>query len=91
MQRSGYSKVNAKLRIASQMPLENKVARANFVIDNSGTKSNMRDQTIKVINVLKCSRHHWLIRFIIGCSCLILLGGAYWLIGRYLNKSLSTA
>jgi dephospho-CoA kinase len=37
MQRDGLSEEAARIRIAAQMPQAEKVARADFVIDNSGT------------------------------------------------------
>ncbi|NLM21735.1 MAG: dephospho-CoA kinase [Peptococcaceae bacterium] len=37
MARNGFTKQEAELRIASQMPIEEKAKRADLIIDNSGT------------------------------------------------------
>ncbi len=44
MQRNHLSESEAKLRIASQMPLEQKIAIANVAIDNSGKEIDLRNQ-----------------------------------------------
>ncbi|XP_034938164.1 dephospho-CoA kinase [Chelonus insularis] len=89
MERSGVSEAKAKERIAAQMPQEKKVEMAHFVIDNSSTEQDMREQTIKIINVLKSLKFHWQIRLIIGFCCTILVAGSYWLKSRFF-KSLIT-
>lgn len=43
-ERSGLSSSEAQQRIASQMPLDEKRARADIVIDNSGSLDNTRQQ-----------------------------------------------
>ena len=43
-ERSGLSAAEAQRRIASQMPLDEKRARADFVIDNTGTPQETRRQ-----------------------------------------------
>lgn len=82
IERTGFTEAKAKLRIAAQMPLEKKEERANFVIENSGSERDTREQTIKVINVLKSSKYHWKLRFLVGFCCTVLLAGAYWLRNR---------
>ena len=42
------SEVEARARIAAQMPLAEKCARADVVIDNSGTKEETRDYVGKL-------------------------------------------
>lgn len=79
MERTGFTEVKAKLRIAAQMSLEKKAEMANFVIENSGSERDTREQTVKVINVLRYSKYHWKLRFIVGFCCTVLLAGAYWL------------
>jgi len=44
MQRDGSDRISAQQRIASQMPQEEKVARADYVIDNTGTREEMCQQ-----------------------------------------------
>ena len=43
-ERDGLSKEEARQRIAAQMPLDEKRARADVVIDNSGSRENTRRQ-----------------------------------------------
>lgn len=79
MERSGFTEAKAKLRIAAQMPLDKKAEMSNFVVENSGSERDTRDQVIGIISVLRCSKHHWRLRFIAGICCTVLLAGAYWL------------
>lgn len=46
--RNGITAGEAATRIASQLPLMTKVARADYMIDNSGTIENTRAQVIKM-------------------------------------------
>ena len=52
MQRDGVGRRQAALAMASQMSLEEKAARAEFVIDNSGPRSVTRDRTVALGRVL---------------------------------------
>jgi dephospho-CoA kinase len=45
MARDGLSREEILSRLARQMPLEQKMKYANYVIDTSGTKENTREQT----------------------------------------------
>ncbi|PEK99642.1 dephospho-CoA kinase [Bacillus sp. AFS017336] len=53
MDRNGLSKEDARLRIASQIPVKEKAARADYVIDNNGdldyTKRQVKDLLNKII------------------------------------------
>ncbi|KAL2725359.1 dephospho-CoA kinase domain-containing protein [Vespula squamosa] len=91
MERTGFTEAKAKIRIEAQMSLEKKADMANFVIENSGTERDTREQTIKVINVLKCSKYHWKLRFIVGFCCTVILAGAYWLRNRSFKSLPATA
>lgn len=53
MMRDGISKKAAMARIGSQMPIDDKRKRATMVIDNSGSMTNTRRQTVAVFNRLK--------------------------------------
>ena len=44
----GMAEPDARARIANQLPIEEKRARATYVIDNSGTREATRAQTEKV-------------------------------------------
>lgn len=85
IERSGFTEAKAKIRIAAQMSLERKAEMANFVIENSGSQHDTREQTIRIINVLKASKHHWKLRFLVGFCCTVLLAGVYWLRSRSLR------
>lgn len=85
-ERTGFTEAKAKLRIAAQMPLEKKTEMANFVIENSYGKDNTREQTIQVIKVLRCSRQHLKLRFLIVVCSTALLAGLYWLRNRNLKS-----
>ncbi|XP_015592314.1 uncharacterized protein LOC107266390 isoform X2 [Cephus cinctus] len=82
MERSRFTEAKAKLRIEAQMSLEKKCDMAHFVIENSGSEKDAKEQTIRVINVLRCSKHHWKLRFIVGICCTVLLAGTYWIKNR---------
>ncbi len=53
MARTHLSEADARLRIAAQLPLADKVARADYVIDTSGTKVQTTLRTEKVWKNLK--------------------------------------
>ncbi|CAD1468460.1 unnamed protein product, partial [Heterotrigona itama] len=86
IERSGFTEAKAKIRIAAQMSLERKAEMANFVIENSGSQRDTREQTIRIINVLKASKYHWKLRFLVGFCCTVLLAGVYWLRNRSLRS-----
>jgi dephospho-CoA kinase len=44
MSRDGFTEKDARARIASQMPIEEKVKVADYIIDNSGTMEQTREQ-----------------------------------------------
>lgn len=53
MLRDGISQNAAMARIGSQMPIDDKRKRATMVIDNSGSMTDTRRQTLAVFNRLK--------------------------------------
>lgn len=56
---------DAKSRINSQMPMEKKLWRAHFIIDNDENIENTRRQTLLILNELRRSRLHLIYRFVI--------------------------
>lgn len=48
MARDGLSVSEAEARIDAQMPLEDKVARADFIIDNCGDEAGTRAQVVRI-------------------------------------------
>ena len=57
MERDGLSRTDAEKRIASQMPLDEKVKMADFVIDNSKGIEGTQRQTIDIFNKLRNEIH----------------------------------
>ena len=53
--RNGYSEEEALARIGSQMPMGEKVARADFVIDNSGDLCELEESVEKFLGEIKKS------------------------------------
>lgn len=52
MQRNGFNRQEAEARIRSQMPLSEKVKRATYIIDNSGSLAATKRQTMAVYRKL---------------------------------------
>lgn len=50
---SGLSRQHLLKRIKAQLPLKRKIPLADFVIDNSGTKSDTRKQVMRIWQLLK--------------------------------------
>lgn len=65
MERGQMSEARAKRRIAAQMPLEDKCRRAHFVVDNSGSERDTREEVVRIINTLRASRAHWRLRLLL--------------------------
>lgn len=80
MDRSGLSEADAKKRISAQMPIEKKCELSNFVIDNSSTSSDAEEQTLKILEVLFASNHHWRIRGYILATAAVFLSGVAWML-----------
>ncbi len=51
--REGYSRQAAAVRIAAQLPIDEKLAVADHVIQNNGTVEELKEETQKLIAVLK--------------------------------------
>jgi dephospho-CoA kinase len=51
-QRDGFDPAQIAARIAAQMPLEEKVRRADYVIENSGTVEELAEATDTVLAAL---------------------------------------
>lgn len=65
MERDSRSQDQAALRIAAQMPLEEKVALANHVIDNSGSQEDTYRQVLKLHSRLEDSLDFLLVRALV--------------------------
>ncbi|CAG4962103.1 unnamed protein product [Parnassius apollo] len=84
--RNDLSEVVAKKRISCQMPLEQKVARSHFVIDNSGDIASTVHQTECVIRLLRRSKFTWYFRVIILIACLSMAFGAAHIISNFVSN-----
>ncbi|XP_059059841.1 dephospho-CoA kinase domain-containing protein [Achroia grisella] len=82
--RSDFTEVVAKKRINCQMPLEQKVAKSDFVIDNSGDMLNTRYQTESIIRVLKRSKFTWYFRALFYIGFLSLLFGVAHIVSNFI-------
>ena len=49
----GYTEEQAEARIAAQLPVEEKAARSDYVIENDGSAENLKDQATKLVAWLK--------------------------------------
>ncbi|MFQ9706589.1 MAG: dephospho-CoA kinase [Limosilactobacillus pontis] len=56
MARNGYSKAAAQARIAAQLPLSTKMARADVVINNDGSLEQTRRQVAQLVEDLQGTR-----------------------------------
>jgi len=53
MKRNGFSEEESKRRIASQMPIDEKKARATWVIDNSGNLKHLQKECADFVEAIK--------------------------------------
>jgi len=53
IERDRMTPEHARARIASQMPIEDKKARADYVIDNSGDPESTRQQALDILDQIK--------------------------------------
>lgn len=82
MERNKLSESDAKKRIQAQMSLDKKCERSHFVIDNSGSLTDTKSQTILIMNMLMESKHHWKMRSVFMATAALLLSGLAWFINR---------
>ncbi len=78
MEQRGLSERESKLMIAAQMSLEDKSARADFVLENSGSEQDTRKQLLAVHQKLAASWLHWKIRLVLGLAMGGVFGIAIW-------------
>lgn len=82
MLRNGFTEEEARKRIESQIPLEQKCGMADYVIDNSGDPDALRAQVEDVVRQLRGSWAHWKMRGAVLVVMVGLLTGVTWLIAR---------
>lgn len=82
MLRNGFTEDEARKRIESQLPLEQKCGLADYVIDNTGDPDALRAQVEDVVRQLRGSWAHWKVRGTVLVVMVGLLTGVAWLIAR---------
>ncbi len=56
LERRGLSKAETRKRIAAQMPLMEKAAKADFVIENGGTPDALRSRIMDCVETIRCEK-----------------------------------
>ncbi|XP_068633301.1 dephospho-CoA kinase [Battus philenor] len=84
--RNDFSEVIARKRISCQMPLEQKVSRSHFVIDNSGDIASTVYQTECIIRMLRKSKFTWYFRVILLITFLSVAFGIGHMISKLINE-----
>ena len=51
----GYTREEAEVRLAAQMPVEAKAAKSHYVIENNGTSDELKSEVAKFVGWLKAS------------------------------------
>ncbi|KAF2366203.1 Dephospho-CoA kinase [Trinorchestia longiramus] len=64
--RGGYTEMQAKDRIESQMPLTLKTSRADFVVENTDSHKYTRQQVEDIVRTLRASKRHIRNRVLLG-------------------------
>ncbi|KAM6114692.1 dephospho-CoA kinase domain-containing protein isoform 2-T3 [Phoenicopterus ruber ruber] len=85
MKRNGLSQVEARARIASQLPLDEKRKLASHVIDNSGEWESTRRQVLRLHAHLEDSLHFLWVRLAAGTVVAGLGGLMYLLLLRFIS------
>jgi dephospho-CoA kinase len=49
----GYSEEQAEARLSAQIPVEEKAARSHYVIENSGSAENLKQEAKRLLDWLK--------------------------------------
>lgn len=71
MNRDKITEADAVARINAQMPLEEKIKRADFVINNNDSIDSTRQQVENIVLQLRRLKTHWKYRFVVvGCVVL---------------------
>jgi dephospho-CoA kinase len=65
MKRDSLTEEKARERIAAQLPINEKVQHADYVIDNSGDLSETERQVDQVLSKIKPKTWHWLLAWLL--------------------------
>jgi dephospho-CoA kinase len=88
MEQRSLSERVSKQMIDAQMALETKAAKADFVIENSGSLRDTEAQVLEVHRQLSKSRFHWKVRVAIGLA----VGGVVgivWLVAKLVKGAVT--
>lgn len=85
MERNSMSEKDAKARISSQMPLEEKCRRADFVINNNGNREETLKQLDQVLNELKENTYPSLRYFLLDLLLFCTSFATIWLFCSFLE------
>ncbi|XP_064472956.1 dephospho-CoA kinase domain-containing protein-like [Ornithodoros turicata] len=80
--RNGYTEEEAKSRIEAQLPLSDKCAMADFVVDNTQDEQHARRQVVEIVDKLKSSYTHWKVRTILLCFLAGVVGSLTWVLSH---------
>lgn len=83
--RNELSETEARHRVNSQMPLENKCEKSHFVIDNNGSVEDTESSAMSIYNMMCESKQHWLNR-ISFLGLFLIVGFSIYLLLKVFNK-----
>ncbi|XP_023713600.1 dephospho-CoA kinase domain-containing protein [Cryptotermes secundus] len=89
MERNSMSESKAKKRISAQMSLERKCEQAHFVVENSGTIQDTREQVLQILYILRSYKAHWKLRAVAGLCCTGLVSFLIWIGFKFLYSQQS--
>jgi dephospho-CoA kinase len=75
MQRNSLTQEEALQRISAQLPLADKCKQATYVVENSRSLDETKQQVSKILHCLKSSKRHLKIRLILVTSLLAVVAG----------------
>ncbi|XP_017119938.1 dephospho-CoA kinase [Drosophila elegans] len=83
--RNELSESDARHRVDSQMPLEQKCEKSHFVIDNNGSVEEAEHSAMAIYNLMRDSKQHWLNR-ISFLGLFLIVGFTIYLLLKVFNK-----
>jgi len=89
MEQRHLTERESKLMIGAQMPLEQKSTMAQFVIENSGSLEDTRQQVSRIHKRLASSYFHWKIRLFVGAALGGFVGAIYFVTKKLGNLRIS--
>lgn len=84
MQRNELTSEAARVRIDSQMSLSEKRSKADYIIENSGTTDETKEQVLWIYDELRMSNFHVKMRVLLITAVILLTGSVTLLIRKIL-------